>query len=192
MFSGTILALDLSAKNTGVAEGRPGSIPRLYSEPFKTRDGDEERRTHGHCLKWIAERIAVSRPDVIVVEAQLDTLLQNSIKSVRLIAGLHGVINAASWNKGIRQVDLKVYDIRKHFLGSGRIPGVKGEAVKRLVRARCYDLGWEPPNLDAADAAAVFALASWQLAPDAGVPPIHASWWRDKLPQKKMTWGGDA
>ena len=191
MFEGTILALDLSAKNTGVAEGRPGSIPRLYSQPFKT-DGDDERKTHGHCLKWIAERIAASCPDVIAVEAQLDTLLQNSIKSVRLIAGLHGIINAASWNKGIPLLRLKVYDTRKHFLGAGRIQGVKGDAVKRLVRARCYDLGWEPPNLDAADAAAVFALASWRLAPGEGVAPIHASWWRDKVPQKKMTWGGDA
>ena len=170
MFEGTILALDLSAKNTGVAEGRPGSIPRLYSQPFKT-DGDDERKTHGQCLKWIAERISASCPDVIAVEAQLlsSTLLQNSIKSVRLIAGLHGnMINAASWLKGIRHVPLKVYDTRKHFLGSGRIPGVQGDAVKRLVRARCHELGWEPPY---PTLAAVLALACWRPRHRRGADP---------------------
>ena len=189
MFSGEILALDLSAKNTGVAEGRPGATPRLYSAPFKLSD-DDERAMSGRAIGWISQRLKVEPlPEVIAVEARINTVWgQTNAKTALILDGLYCIMAGASWLKGIRFIPAPVSDVRIHFIGHGRL---KGEVAKKLVMRRCQEIGWVPPNHDAADAAAVWHWTAHKLRPDL-VAPVHRAWWRDKIPQAAMSWGGDA
>lgn len=185
LFTGEILALDLSAKRTGVAEGRPGETPRLYSAPFKTGD-DDHRATFGRALKWFGERLRVSPPDVIVIEGRINTAWgQTNADTTLALCGLWGIAAAASWNKGTAWRAPAVHAVRKHFIAHGNLPG---DQAKALVGERCKELGWSPPNHDAADAAAVWHWAVAQYRPELALP-APPNWWRSRVPQKGMTWG---
>jgi hypothetical protein len=186
LFTGEILALDLSAKRTGVAEGRPGEQPRLYSAPFHAKD-DDHRAVFGKALKWLGERMKVSVPAVIAIEGRINTAWgHTNADTTLLLCGLWGLTAAASWNKGTAWRAPKVHEVRKHFIAHGG--ALAGEIAKDLVGQRCRELGWSPPNHDSADAAAVWHWTLAQYRPDLAAP-APTNWWKSRVPQKGMTWG---
>lgn len=186
-FDGEILALDLSAKNTGIALGRPGEKPRLSSVSFAAPDDPYE--VAAKAMEWVSLRLKLSPPAWMVAEARIPTSWGGTNANTTLILdGLAMIMGGAAKLKSIPWRTASVSSVRTHFIGVGNL---KGEVAKPLVVARCRDLGWEPPNRDAADAAAVWFWQVFQLRPELALPaPTN---WRfghmAAVPQKQMKWG---
>lgn len=173
-YEGIVIALDVASK-CGVAEGRPGEVPRLYSVEFR-RSGEEFEDSFGRAVKWMAQRLAaddaaVRAGDVrVMIEAPIMGVSTENTNSDTLLItkGLWAAVSGFARARGIMVRRVAVSTVRKHFIGSGRVP--KAQA-KKQVRDVCRALGWEPPNLDAADAAAVWHYAAHLWNP-AAVPPV--------------------
>jgi len=155
---GTLIFLDV-AQQTGVAEGVPGGKPRLYTIRF-AREFDESEDVFGRATLWIAERLAVSVPQAVYIEAALGagaawghTNAKTSERLIGLWAAIAGVVRA----RGIPCRRANVKTIRKFFVGQGNLPSDK---AKREVMRICRCLGWEPANFDEADAAAGWLYAA--------------------------------
>lgn len=178
-----ILALDLATK-TGVADGRPGEIPILSTVSFGGRD-DDHLDVCAHALKWIALRLADDRPDVVYIEAPMPVGAamrgNSSASSIVRLNTLYGIFGAAAMLKAIRVQPLDVQDVRKAFLGNGRL---KSDEAKRRAHRMARLIGWAPRTLDEADAAALWWLASWREAPTLAVkvhPGMHKQIVRQRL-----------
>ena len=161
------------ASHTGVAEGAPGSTPRLYTQPF-VREFDDLPDIFGRATLWIAERLAVSVPKAVYVEAPLNpgtawghTNARTTMILIGLAANITGVVKA----RGIPCHWANVRTIRAWYLGLGNIPGEKAKRECMRV-SRC--LGWDPKNYDEADAAAGFAWAC--SLHDKSIEPPRAYW----------------
>lgn len=179
-YEGLIIALDIATK-CGVAEGRPGEVPRLYSVELR-RSGEEFEDSFGRAVKWMAQRLAaddaaVRAGDVrVMIEAPImgtsfddkDGEKRTNADTLLITKGLWAAVSGFARARGIMVRRVAVSTVRKHFIGSGRVP--KAQA-KKQVRDVCLALGWEPPNLDAADAAAVWHYAAHLWNP-AAVPPV--------------------
>jgi len=169
-----ILALDIATR-TGVCEGRADAPPRFYTKTF-AESGDEHEEAFERGLRWIAERLQVDRPDVIVVEAPVNPaafmgrvdeetgrlgLSSNPATTIRLM-GLWAVMAAAAKVKGIRYKRYNVQSARKTFIGAGNL---KGAEAKRRAFEMCRLLGWSPNNRDESDAGCIFYSAASEFAP---------------------------
>lgn len=174
-FDGTIIALDVSKRQTGICEGRPGQSPRFTSIAFGRKDDgffDAEARAIG----WIAERLFVEEDlrDVrMVIEAPLerDSTGGSNIQAILANYGLCKAIGGFAQRRGVMVLTAKVQTVRKHFIGyGGGFPGQKDQA-KKEVRRVCQALGWNPPNLDTSDAGALWHWAAHKWNPEA-VPAI--------------------
>ncbi|MGY2052941.1 hypothetical protein [Methylobacterium sp. JK268] len=158
-YSGIIMALDL-ASTTGVGEGRPGETPRLYDVALR-KEGDDYEDTWGRAVGWIADRLYVEREAVeagefrIVVEAPIMTGVGGRTNADALLVtkGLWSCITGFARARRVMVRRVAVSTVRAAFLGNGQLPG---DAAKRQARATCRALGWEPSNLDAADAGALW------------------------------------
>ena len=169
-----ILALDI-ATTTGVCEGRAGDVPKFYTVKF-AKEGDEHEDAFERALRWIADRLAVNRPDVIVVEAPINPaaflgkydeetgrmgMTSNPETTIRLM-GLWATIAAAAKVKGITYRRARVQTVRKSFLGHGNL---KGAEAKRRAMEMCKLLGWSPNNRDESDAGCVWFWTCQHFAP---------------------------
>lgn len=179
-----ILALDI-ATVTGVCEGRAGEAPIFYTEKF-ARPGDEHEDVFARGLTWIAERLQVSNPNAVFVEAPINpaafmgeydekkgrvAMTTNPDTTIRLMC-LWGILAAAVKVKSKYLVDagkppiiyrrVHVGTARKAFIGVGNL---KGAEAKRRAFEMCKALGWSPNNRDESDAAAVWNFGVAQLAP---------------------------
>ncbi len=174
-YTGIILALDL-ASNTGVAEGRPGSTPRLYDKRLR-QEGDDYEDTWGRAIGWIADRLYAERDAVasgdlrVVVEAPIMTGMGGNTNADSLLVtkGLWSCCTGFARARGVMLRRVAVSTVRAAFLGNGRLDG---DTAKRQARDTCRALGWNPPSLDAADAGALWWWACSQWAPDL-TPPVH-------------------
>lgn len=158
-----IIALDV-ASNCGVAEGYAGETPRLYSERM-VKDGDDHDDAYGRCISWMARRLLVDRPDLIVIEAPIPAAAMNgrtNADTIAMLIGMAACMGGTAKAKGIMVRRVNIQRVRKNFLGVGNL---KGPEAKRRTMALCKSLGWEPPNHDAADAAACWHLACTDFAP---------------------------
>jgi len=178
-FDGIIIALDIAGR-TGVAEGRPGEVPRLYSVDLRKPD-DEFEDTFGRAVGWIADRLyaekkAVEERDLrIVVEAPIITGSGGGTNASSLIVtkGLWASISGFARARRIPVSRAHVATVRKHFIGVGNLPG---DVAKREAKRVAEAMGWNPPNLDAADAAAIWHWAAHKWNPDATpkiAPELH-------------------
>lgn len=171
-----IMALD-AASTTGIAEGRAGETPRLYSKRFVERH-DEHRNVFGRALGWIAERIDEVIPDVVYIEAPMSPgapgVKTNPDTTLRLI-GLWALFSGECNYRGIICREASVQTVRKGFIGSGRVDG-GGQEAKRRVFAMCQLLGWNPTDKDSSDAGALWHYAVTRFAPDLA-PPITPMMW---------------
>lgn len=171
-----ILAID-AASTCGVAQGRAGETPRLYSMRF-VRPHDEHRNVFGRALGWFAELIDEIIPDVVYIEAPMSPgapgVKTNPDTTLRLI-GLWAVFAGECAYRGIMCREASVQTVRKGFIGSGRVEGGSQEA-KRRVFAMCELLGWRPTDKDSSDAGALWHYAVTKFAPDLA-PPITPLMW---------------
>jgi Holliday junction resolvasome RuvABC endonuclease subunit len=153
-----------AASNTGVAEGRAGETPRLYSVRL-VKEGDEIDDSAARAMRFLAEKFAVQRPDLVVIEAPLDFKSDgaSNARTLKLLAAVAIGLGGCARLHQVRVRRPMVASIRKDFIGHGRLPG---DQAKRMVQATCRALGWDFPNHDAADAAAVWFWGCKLLARD--------------------------
>jgi hypothetical protein len=165
----TILCLDL-ATVTGVAEWSPSTGPRFYSVRFAS-PGDEHPETFGRARRWIDDRLRLSDVAAIYAEAPLRlgaAVGQTNADTVLRLTGLWAVISSAAKVWRIKYRDVNVQEARRAFIGKGQL---RREEAKARVMQMARAVGWQPENLDEADAAAVLFYALTREAPGA-VPAV--------------------
>jgi hypothetical protein len=179
-----VLAIDI-ATVTGICEGRAGEVPIFYTQRFG-RPGDEHEDVFEQGLTWIAERLQISNPDAVFVEAPVNpaafmgkydeekgrvAMTTNPDTTIRLMC-LWGIIAAGVKTKSTHLVSagkppilyrrVHVGTARKLFIGAGNL---KGPEAKRRGFEMCKALGWSPSNRDESDAACVWNFGVAQVAP---------------------------
>lgn len=154
---GLIMGLDVAGR-TGIAEGVPGSVPRLCSELFKLEDDTCPTQAYGRAIAWMAKRCArEDAPVAVYVEGVIpDVFLKGEThhNAQMIKIGLYGCLTGVAMAKRIPVFPVNIGKYRKAFIGYGNLRKDEG---KELVYKQCKVLGWEPPDLDASDAAAVWA-----------------------------------
>ncbi len=157
-----VIGLDISATNTGIAEGEIGGVPRLYSKRF-AREGATADEIGVLALKWIVDRLKVENARIaagdiaIAIENEIPNFAfggATNHHTTDVLIGLNRVIACVALTKGVPVRRYTTGTVRKFFIGKGSL---KTKEAKRLVRKRCELLGWNPTNNDESDAAAVWA-----------------------------------
>ena len=152
-----ILALDISSRCTGVAEGRAGESPRLYGVRPRS-EPDDYADVFARSLRWTAERLAVCKFDVVYVEAPRspgmhgDTNADTTFKLIGLWATISSVVIYA----GIKCRSVSVKDVREGFIGARNRPGA---VAKSQVIEMCGRLGLSASDDNEGDAAALWWFA---------------------------------
>lgn len=139
-----VLALD-TATETGVCIGDAGSAPRAWS----VRLSGEWPQRYAQMLNLVHSLIDAEAPDVVAVESYIRGPQAN-----HNLIGLAACAMGEARRRGAEAVEYAPATIRKHFIGVGKTGG----KIKTLVYQRCKQLGWQVPNTDAADAAALWDL----------------------------------
>jgi hypothetical protein len=156
---GQILALD-SATCTGVCEGEPGGSPVLEAVDFG-RELDDEFDIWARAQLWIIRRFNAAheagRPIGLMV---IEGLVPQYDKTIQ--CGIYAVCGAVARNKGIPILRAPIATWRAFCLGNGRM---KGKLAKQRSVEIATQLGWKPPNHDAAEAAMQWLWACSQVAP---------------------------
>lgn len=169
-FSGLIIALDVSKRCTGIAEARPGEVPRFSHVAFGRPD-DDFFDADARAIGWIAERLYLE-PDLtgvrLVIEAPLerDSTGGSNVGTILQAYALCKAIGGFARRRGVLAITGNVKTVRKAFLGRGNLPS---DTAKREAKRVCEAIGWAPPNLDCADAGALLWWACEKWAP--GVMP---------------------
>lgn len=150
--SDELIFLDVASK-MGCADGIIGKSPRLYTVSL-SREADGFFTGPARGARWAAERLYVSRPRAVYIEAppQVGAMHgHTNAKTITDLIGLVKAIGAIFENAGIPTHTAHVGTVRKWFLGAGNM---KGDVAKRDAARIARALGWAPNNLDEADAAA--------------------------------------
>lgn len=163
MLRDLVVGLDI-AGNTGVAWGFVGnSIPSISSVRFRLEsDGYED--AYGRAIKWAARFILEMQPAAVYVEGVVpENKIFSNHDSAMVRIGLYGAITGVFRAKGIPVFPVSIAKVRTNFLGRGH--RMKGKEAKAAVMKRCQVLGWNAPDLDASDAAAVWSFGSgdWRI-----------------------------
>ena len=149
-----VLALDI-ATTTGMARGRVDSTPFADSIAFAKHAGANNDAVFARALEWLSTYLKDDKPDVVFIEAMLppDAMKNATSRAVRdRLAGLHGVIRAVCYLRGIYRIEaVSVGDIRGHFLGRRSL---KRDAAKARSRRALPRPGWHCVNDNEGDALA--------------------------------------
>ena len=149
-----ILALDISKSCTGVAFGRVGETPTFLSIKGSELDDVAAMMKLG---RWLIEWTKVAKPDHVFYEAPIDRVLSSAHTTI-VLAKMTGMVEFICGMKGLQHRKANVQTVRVSFLGQGR-----PEDPKQHAKLMCQALGWEPGNLDEADAAAIFYWGGIQV-----------------------------
>jgi Holliday junction resolvasome RuvABC endonuclease subunit len=153
-----ILALDI-ATNTGICVGAPGANPKAWS--VNLGQAPEARRL-SNALRMAHGLIETHKPDLIVVEAAI-----GGKNASAYLTKLLGCVEGCAYNRGVNLTSVYPATVRKHFMGKAKTsrdfphlkPAKAKLAIKEEIAQRCRLLGWDVPDLDAADAAATWDWA---------------------------------
>ena len=161
-----ILALDLATR-AGWCRGRVGETPIAGSIRFGQRDASDNA-VFGHCLSWLSRELEPQpRPDLLILEAMLPPGAKLGYTNTNVrdrLAGLHGVVRAVAFLRGIYQIaEYSVGDVRAHFIGDRSLK--RHEAKARTVQT-CRLLGWQVADDNAGDACALWSFAASIIDPD--------------------------
>jgi hypothetical protein len=160
-----IIALDIATR-TGWARGPLGAdAPEFGSIKFG-KDGASNGARFAAALRWSIEIFRSDHaPDLVAVEAPISVKAFKSQQEGWLLFGLAAVILGTAEQCGIRDHRIHdVRDIRNLFIGHKRLPSA---IAKEAVMRRCRQLGWNVPDHNAGDAAALWAYQSAKLRPGA-------------------------
>lgn len=173
-----ILAID-AASVCGIAEGRAGEVPRLYSMKFSRKD-DEPEDVGGRAMAWFSERLTELNPDVVYIEAPMSPGapgIKTSPSTTIMLIGLWYAMASECISRGFAVRKANVQTVRTGFIGSGRVvmpkdskQGEGGKEAKRRVFEMCRLLNWNPTDRDASDAGALWWYAVTRYAPDLAAP----------------------
>lgn len=160
-----ILALDV-ATQCGIAVGDSRGKPKAWSVDLG--QGRSEDHRFSEALRLAHGLIATHKPDLIVIEA----FIGGKHASAFLI-GLVACIRGCAANQGVKCEMVFPATARKHFIGkaltSRDFPGMKAAKakieIKKTVLHYCKLRGWNAPDLDSADALAVWDWACSVHAP---------------------------
>ena len=169
-----VMAFDI-ATSTGVALGRPGSVPRTTTINLGVRcDADAK------IMKLVSAASVLIRkykPDLVVYEAPVGGQIKNTF-----LVELAACFRIQVKQMGLRCELVASSTARKHFVGRsltlkdfpGRSKAAQQAALKQVIIDRCYLLGWYVKTDDAADACAIwdYACATYaraQVAPAGGL-----------------------
>jgi hypothetical protein len=156
MQRGKILALDVATK-TGVAEGRPGEVPRLQTIDFRGDDG--LTGLYGRATLWMATKLRDDPPDLVVIEKPVPPSAafgHTNADTTMITIGMFGLLCGIVHCKSIRLEIAPISTWRKHFLGNGRLPG---PIAKAMALERCALLGWTAIDHNAAESAGIWSWA---------------------------------
>lgn len=164
-----VLALDL-ASTSGWAVGEPGMLLAHGSIRFAAKGASHEA-IFANAYDWMADKIAIYAPNLIVWEAPLSTSFkrgQTTTDVTTVLFGLPAVIGCCAFQRGI-------YDIRKaetravrlHFIGQNP----KRQVAKPMVMRQCRAHGWDVTDDNEADALAIWSYQSSILNPSLAVRP---------------------
>lgn len=163
--SGGILALDL-ARVTGWAHaperacrdwpalgalGRDRTAGVEYGSHAICTTGMSHGLLYSRFEKWLMDRLFEIAPAVVIFEAPLPTVGRgkgHGSEAARRSLGLAAWVDGVCYRQGVACYEEHAATVRKHFCGNGR-------ATKDMVLESCRQRGWEPADLDAADALAL-------------------------------------
>jgi hypothetical protein len=158
MQRGKILALDVATR-TGVAEGRPGEVPRLRTINFRGDDKNDLTCLYGRATLWMAMTLRDNPPDLVVIEKPVPpsgAFGHTNADTTLITIGLFGIICGIVHCKSIRLEIAPISTWRKHFIGKGNAPGV---IAKQMALDRCRLLGWKPEDHNSAEAGGIWDWA---------------------------------
>src|SRR5215831_12844222 len=137
-FTGSILALDLGA-TCGWAQGDPAGEVKHGSVQL-AKPGASHGAIGSAFNRWLTDWLSVSKPALLVFEAPLAPQAQRSPATARLLLGLAWQVEAIAYGHGLyRLYEATVHDVRKFFIGAGRL---KAEDADSAIRRKCRALGW--------------------------------------------------
>ncbi len=160
-----IIALD-AATQCGIAVGDSRGTPKAWSVDLGL--GRSEDHKFSEALRLTHGLIETHKPDLMVVEA----FIGGKNASAYLI-GLVSCIRGCAANQVVKCEMVFPATVRKHFIGkaltSRDFPGMKPDKakieIKKTVQKYCELRGWNAPDLDSADALAVWDWACSIHAP---------------------------
>jgi hypothetical protein len=164
MSGDVILAID-PATRSGVADGAPGSAPRLSVENFRHDETDDLADIYGRATFWLADRLRTNPPTLIVIEAPVPPSGAKGFtnhSTTMVTIGLFGIFVGIAKCKGIVVRTVHIATWRKHFLGRGNLPG---DEAKRQCVKMCRMFDWGAPDHNAAEAAGIWSWGRSQLTP---------------------------
>jgi hypothetical protein len=159
----TVLALDI-ASVVGWCEG-PLAGPLHYGSHRLAPEGSGDGAVLAGMLTWLGQRLAVSKPAILVYEAPLDPRhMQKTTKAtLRRLIGLPAVAEAIAYRFGVYDVrEIESGDLKLFWHGKRNL---RREIVKPLTMRKMRALGYEPRDEDAADAIAVHRYLAAYLDP---------------------------
>ena len=157
MGAGGILALDLGTC-TGFAYARPGAEPVYGSHRLPGASG--LGRFFTAFRSWLAGRITVFDPRLIVYEAPLITGSKTHFDTALKLIGLAMHVEQIADLRELLCAKANNQTVKKFVAGRG---GAQKVEVADVVRA----YGWEPDNNNVSDALAILLWAEAKWAPKA-------------------------
>lgn len=163
-----LLALDV-ATTTGFAFGRIGERPTVSGAIRFGATGACDEDVWFAALKWITDQINVLDPELVAIEAPINSANTHggsSAKTLGRLLGLQAILRTVVRARRPSLAKLvHVQSVRKTFIGHGNLPGPE---AKRRVREKCIALGWvdeADASFDRCDALAVWAKAASDFDP---------------------------
>ncbi len=162
----TILAID-PATRTGLAEGAPGSVPRLTIKNFRGDPTDAPEDIFQRVTFFFASRLRDEPlPTHVFIEAPVPPsgIVGATNHNTTLITiGIYAIVVGIVRCKHIPIHRAPIGSWRKYFLGKGNLSGAE---AKRRAAEVCRLLAWDAPDHNAAEAAGIWAWGCAQIAPE--------------------------
>jgi hypothetical protein len=156
-----VLAVD-TAVVTGIAhDGDAPYVPVLASFRLPA-EADDSLRCHV-LAQQLRRLVAAVKPALIVFESPMPyggKGHETRWASLRKGAEYGAIVQLVAGDHGIECLEEAPQTVRKHFVEHGR-----PRNAKFAVMARCQELGWQPPDHNAADAAALWHYAKCLIDP---------------------------
>lgn len=177
---GPILAIDQNTKS-GIAEGEPGSTPRLETINFRRDETDTPEDLYEAALFYFADRFRTDPPGLVAIERVVPPSAAQGFtnhNTTLITLGIYAIVIGIVKCKSIPLRIVAVQTWRKAFLGNGKL---KGDVAKREAVKLCGRLGWNAPDHNAAEAAGLWHHACTQVAPY-GVTTLHPALFAERAP----------
>jgi hypothetical protein len=146
-----VLALDLATRS-GFAVDGPNTCPPIAGTYTLASKGSARGLSFLRFSEWLYEMIGAHDVGLVAYEAPIFGNVPMNKNTGTLLIGLGAMCEMMATSRNVAYFSAHIQTVRAHFVGAGR-PAKPKEAVM----GRCRMLGWDVPDHNAADAAAVWA-----------------------------------